>query len=239
MGLARGAAARDRQDASTVESHREAARLLRRLGMPLGADAGAVLALAGSGGRTRLMPILDCAYPDVAAPTTALVERGAAAICGHALRSSAPCVWTRSAQADPTSRMWSGIATRIEPPVADFDGIAFPVYGENGRQAVAVFTGDRLTLSNLVVCDTHLAVARLFHDVCRLRMGPARAVPVSKRELECLRLVARGLTSDEIAAELKLSVHTANQYLSNTTQKLDAVNRMHAVAKAMRLGLID
>ena len=32
---------------------------------------------------------------------------------------------------------------------------------------------------------------------------------------------------------------SANQYLSNTTQKLNAVNRMHAVAKALRLGLID
>ena len=38
---------------------------------------------------------------------------------------------------------------------------------------------------------------------------------------------------------LKLSVHTANQYLTNTTQKLDAVNRMHAVAKALRMGLIE
>ena len=34
-------------------------------------------------------------------------------------------------------------------------------------------------------------------------------------------------------------MHTANQYLTNTAQKLDAVNRMHAVAKALRLGLID
>jgi DNA-binding CsgD family transcriptional regulator len=62
---------------------------------------------------------------------------------------------------------------------------------------------------------------------------------ISKRELECLKLTANGYTSDEIARLLKLSVHTANQYLSNTTQKLDAVNRMHAVAKALRMGLID
>ena len=67
----------------------------------------------------------------------------------------------------------------------------------------------------------------------------SNAPAISKRELECLSLTANGLTSEEIAAELGLSVHTANQYLTNTAQKLNAVNRMHAVAKALRLGLID
>lgn len=62
---------------------------------------------------------------------------------------------------------------------------------------------------------------------------------MSRRELECLNLTAEGLTSEEIAKKLGLSVHTANQYLINTTQKLNAVNRVHAVAKALRAGLID
>jgi DNA-binding CsgD family transcriptional regulator len=62
---------------------------------------------------------------------------------------------------------------------------------------------------------------------------------MSKREIECLRLTANGLTSEEIAAELGLSVHTANQYLTSSAQKLNAVNRIHAVAKALRAGLID
>ena len=42
-----------------------------------------------------------------------------------------------------------------------------------------------------------------------------------------------------IRDRLKLSVHTANQYLTQSAQKLDAVNRTQAVAKALRLGLID
>ncbi|TGU67737.1 helix-turn-helix transcriptional regulator, partial [Mesorhizobium sp. M1C.F.Ca.ET.144.01.1.1] len=60
-----------------------------------------------------------------------------------------------------------------------------------------------------------------------------------KRELECLKLTANGNTSEEIAKLLKLSVHTANQYLTQSTQKLNAVNRNQAVAKALRLGLIE
>ncbi len=42
----------------------------------------------------------------------------------------------------------------------------------------------------------------------------------------------------QIAAMLGLSMHTATQYLTSAAQKLDAVSRTHAVAKALRLGLI-
>src|SRR5690606_32909918 len=69
------------------------------------------------------------------------------------------------------------------------------------------------------------------------RSEPAPAI--SRRELQCLKLTAEGLTSEEIALRLGLSVHTANQYLANATEKLDAANRVHAVATALRAGLID
>jgi DNA-binding CsgD family transcriptional regulator len=80
----------------------------------------------------------------------------------------------------------------------------------------------------------------LFGRLIALRVKDEDSHPkLSRRELECLRLTAEGQTSEEIAAGLNLSVHTANTYLGNATQKLNAVNRMHAVAKALRLGLID
>ena len=62
---------------------------------------------------------------------------------------------------------------------------------------------------------------------------------LSKRDIECLRLTADGLTSEQIAERLGLSVHTANQYVAAAAEKLDAVNRMHAVAKALRAGIIS
>jgi DNA-binding CsgD family transcriptional regulator len=34
-------------------------------------------------------------------------------------------------------------------------------------------------------------------------------------------------------------VHTTNQYLTQSAQKLNAVSRTQAVAKALRLGLIE
>ncbi|MGT2467547.1 response regulator transcription factor [Mesorhizobium atlanticum] len=81
----------------------------------------------------------------------------------------------------------------------------------------------------------------LFAAVARIRPGDTgRTRSISKRELECLKLTASGSTSEEIAKLLKLSVHTASQYLTQSTQKLNAVNlQLRQVAKALRLGLIE
>ena len=88
--------------------------------------------------------------------------------------------------------------------------------------------------------EIHARCFSLFAAVARIRPGDlGRVRAMSKRELECLKLTANGCTSEEIARRLKLSVHTANQYLTQSAHKLNAVNRMQAVAKALRLGLID
>ncbi|MEO0637631.1 MAG: LuxR C-terminal-related transcriptional regulator [Pseudomonadota bacterium] len=64
-------------------------------------------------------------------------------------------------------------------------------------------------------------------------------VILSERETECLRWTAHGKTSVEIAAILELSEHTVNHYLAGAGRKLNAVSRPHAVANALRHGLIS
>lgn len=66
----------------------------------------------------------------------------------------------------------------------------------------------------------------------------AAAPPLSERELEVLRLVARGLSDKEIAARLHLSGHTVHRHLSNVRRKLDLPSRAAAVAWAARSGLL-
>lgn len=62
---------------------------------------------------------------------------------------------------------------------------------------------------------------------------------ISTREQSCLAWTAEGKTSEEIGIILELSPHTVNHYLGSAARKLGATNRMHAVAKALRLGLIE
>ncbi len=71
---------------------------------------------------------------------------------------------------------------------------------------------------------------------------PERAAPatcLTPRELEVVRLAARGLSNPEIATELFLARGTVKAYMESVLQKLEARNRVEAVMIAARTGLLD
>lgn len=61
---------------------------------------------------------------------------------------------------------------------------------------------------------------------------------ISKRELEVLSLMAAGLSNDEIAYKLFVSLNTVKTHSSNLFVKLDVKRRTQAVEKAKRLSII-
>lgn len=61
---------------------------------------------------------------------------------------------------------------------------------------------------------------------------------LSPRQLDCVRLLADGLTSMMIAQRLGLSVHTVNQHIAQACVRLRVRNRTQLVAEAIRLGLV-
>ncbi|MEO6550288.1 MAG: LuxR C-terminal-related transcriptional regulator [Ferruginibacter sp.] len=61
---------------------------------------------------------------------------------------------------------------------------------------------------------------------------------MSKRELEVLQLMAEGLSNQEIAGELFVSLNTIKTHSSKIFEKMDVQRRTQAVEKAKRLGLI-
>ena len=62
--------------------------------------------------------------------------------------------------------------------------------------------------------------------------------PLDRNEIEALSLFANGKSADEIAAALKVSQGMAHHYLRVAARKLGARNRVHAVAIAVRDGLV-
>jgi LuxR family maltose regulon positive regulatory protein len=62
--------------------------------------------------------------------------------------------------------------------------------------------------------------------------------PLSERELEVLRLVAQGLTNNEISQRLVLALSTVKGHNLRIFGKLQAQNRSEAVRRARELGLL-
>lgn len=62
---------------------------------------------------------------------------------------------------------------------------------------------------------------------------------LSKRELEVLQLIAEGLSNQEIAARLYVSLNTIKTHSSRIFEKLDVKRRTQAIEKAKRLNLIQ
>lgn len=66
---------------------------------------------------------------------------------------------------------------------------------------------------------------------------PAELAALTARELDVLRLLARGLGNAEIATELHISARTAKNHVSNILAKLHLHNRVHAAVFAVHHGL--
>ncbi len=85
-------------------------------------------------------------------------------------------------------------------------------------------------------------VRRLVEEFCRGPAPgaerPAALAELTERELEVLRLVARGLANREIASALFLSVATVKTHLANLMRKLELRDRVQVVVLAYESGLI-
>jgi DNA-binding CsgD family transcriptional regulator len=219
----------------------DAVRRCRWIAVDINAASFMLFFVAPPGDKRRLIFVFDADFPGQSVISRMIETRIAAEAVERVGRSTVPFWWP---SVDPARfrdcfAAISWLDGPIAAPVEDA-GMLFPVYAERGQAGLVVFHGPEITLDHRAVHETHARAFALFAGVTRLKpLQGGKGLTISKRELECLSLTANGLTSEEIATELGLSVHTANQYLTNTTQKLNAVNRMHAVAKALRLGLID
>jgi DNA-binding NarL/FixJ family response regulator len=79
-----------------------------------------------------------------------------------------------------------------------------------------------------------------FTRAARLNPGtvPPALAELTPRELDVLRLIARGLSNTEIASELMLGTNTIKTHVARTLSKLDLRDRVQAVVLAYETGLV-
>jgi two-component system, NarL family, response regulator LiaR len=82
-----------------------------------------------------------------------------------------------------------------------------------------------------------VVLGRVRRDELEREPEPARAHELSARELDVLRLIARGMENAEIADELGISPCTAKNHVSNILAKLGLPGRVQAAIYAVRQGL--
>lgn len=94
--------------------------------------------------------------------------------------------------------------------------------------ALGVWAGLRLTRPKVIETGTQFLL-----DEANLRK-----VGISKREYEVLDLIAQGLSNQEIADKLFVSVSTVKTHTANIFAKLDARRRTQAIQRAKELHII-
>jgi len=93
--------------------------------------------------------------------------------------------------------------------------------------------------------DAARGTAALSPDIARLlviemgRRDPQEtdSTELSAREIEVLKLIARGLSNESISGTLGISVRTVGRHVSNILDKLHLYNRTQAALYALRRGL--
>jgi len=108
-----------------------------------------------------------------------------------------------------------------------------------GSCSFAVRTGTELPAQRLL-CAEQLG-AHAFRAARRLHDYPSvhRCPHLSRRERQCVRLLAAGKTYWEIATILGISVQTAHQYVKRARSAYDVVSRAQLVACGLRDSLVS
>ena len=86
----------------------------------------------------------------------------------------------------------------------------------------------------------HPSIARrLIQELTQPTALPPTQEPLTEREMEVLRLVAKGYSNEEIGDALVVSERTARGHVSSILSKLHLANRTQAALYALREGIAD
>jgi len=111
---------------------------------------------------------------------------------------------------------------------------------DSGARGYALKAG---SMDELLTAIRQVAAGGSYVDprLDRILLSPratAHVPQLSPREREIMHLMAEGMTADAIGAKITVSVETVRTHVRNVIRKLQARNRVHAIALALERGEI-
>ncbi len=111
---------------------------------------------------------------------------------------------------------------------------------DSGARGYALKAG---TMDELLTAIRQVAEGGSYVDprLDRILLSPratSRIAQLSPREREIMHLMAEGMTAEQIGQQLSVSVETVRTHVRNVIRKLQARNRVHAIAIALERGEI-
>lgn len=155
-----------------------------------------------------------------------------------------PMIWDRDSERGKDQKTDDFLDDAAEHGVAS--GVAFALHDPRYERVVVALNSSRAKIDDArraqITSDLGdmLLLGALFHDVFMKRGLPpiSRGAPLSHRQRECLQLAAHGLSTEDIAYKLGITIRTAQFHFDSIRSKLAAANRQEAVAKGIAEGII-
>lgn len=220
---------------------RQLGQLLEDMGRELGFDYFALLHHASLASRKAGLIRIDT-YP--VGWERELASRGligADPVHHASLRTNTGFTWSELPSLVPIGRRGRELLERSRRfDIGDGFTVPVNVPGEpSGSCSFAVRVGRQLPLDRLL-CAEQIG-AHAFRAARRIHDYPASRPPphLSRRERQCVRLLAAGKTDWEIATILGISVETAHQYVKRARAAYDVVSRAQLVACVLRDALVS
>ncbi|HEU4387232.1 MAG TPA: LuxR C-terminal-related transcriptional regulator [Blastocatellia bacterium] len=132
----------------------------------------------------------------------------------------------------PGGKRWCNVSVLI----ADEASSTIP-YAIHIVRQIEVRKRLELLMRDFIVANTDIAAEQATTLISSTR-APARDTELSDRELEVLKLLARGVKTSAIAEQLHISRTTINNHIQHILKKLDSHTRLEAIRRAERAGLI-
>ena len=196
--------------------------------------------LLDRGNRGQAVALLEHGFPAEVMNTYAALGYGrndatlrvAMATGQPVLRSTVPRQYKLSREEAWHRKVMEGLGVR--------EVLALPLYGPNGRNALAALTRPRPGAVETADFVALHMVAQAAH-LKGLSMRPAEPEGghgLSMREVEILRWVAQGKSNGAIAEILAISGGTVDTYLRRIFEKLEVADRTSAAVRGVGMGLI-